>query len=654
MADQRIPASQRTNIISSSSIPSDNTQSFSSFSGSSIDTSGLQNTLPNLLGTIEQPSYHWKFFIPDDLGLNTNTKFILAETGLTGFNITDVEVANYVGPNFQQKNMPGTEFTIKISEPYGMSFPDKMITAAAESKVSNFLKSPYCLSVDFLGYDSKNGAVKRPYDKVWIWRIMITDLQSDLDAEGGKHTIKAVAYDDIGSFDQFAMVKTPIQVDINKKEGKVGDIMQGLQDQLNKSIEKSYNVANGGQVPFIVEIKDEPYTNQSSGVARPFDHKVIRDKKHLDSSRNQGVMQLSRGTDLGRIVDYLMSVSETATQMINPDASPTEMDGEAKEFSTLHRVDATVENLSYDQKTQDYVRKVTFWIRGYETVRPISAPKGADDAIGAASTKLQFIQTNNYLKKEYQYLYTGENTEVLDFKISLNFNFVVAQPIMQGQPTLETSSPGIEFSPDEFNVQTNNQNWSRRSIGAEPISWCEPPLVSRTSGSSGNVLEDLGRTKDIDNIAINRSFLSPSYVQDGNDPRYHVNQAIEASNLRTRSVYSTILNQMYGAIDSNLNSIELTVRGDPYWLGVTNTEDRTAKPADSANYIFGEQAFLVKFFIPQGIDEEGMPILTLTDSYSGFYNVIKVTNKFNQGKFTQVLDGVRISTMQVTRLLGGQ
>lgn len=652
MADQRIPSSQRTNIVSTSTNTS-TSNSFSEFSGSSIDTRDLENTLPNLLGTIDQPSYHWKFFIPNDLGLDINAKFVLAETGLTGFNITDVEITNYVGPNFQQKNMPGTEFTIKISEPYGMSFPDKLITAAAESRISNFLKSPYCLSVDFLGYDPKSGSVKRPYDRAWVWKLMITDMLSDLDAEGGKHTIKAVAYDDIGSFDQFAMVKTPIQVDVTQKEGKVGDIMKGLQDQINKSIEKSYNVANGGQVPFIVEIKDEPYTNQAP-VPRPFEHKIIRDQKHKDSSRNQGVMQLSRGTDLGRIVDYLMSVSETATQMINPDSSPVKMDGESKEFSTLHRVDSTVENILYDGKTQDYVRKVIFWIRGYETVRPISAPKGADDAISAANTKLQFIKSNNYLKKEYQYIYTGENTEVLDFKISLNFNFVVAQPLMQGQPTLETSSPGIEFSPDEFNVQTQNQNWLGRTDGVKPTAYCEPPLVSRTSGSTGNVLVDLGNVKDIDNIAIKPNFLSPSYIQDGNDPRYHVNQAIEASNLRTRSVYSTILNQMYGTMDSNLNSIELTVRGDPYWLGVTNTEDRTAKPADSANYIFGEQAFLVKFFLPQGIDDEGMPILTMTDSYSGFYNVVKVTNRFNQGKFTQVLDGIRISTMRVTKLLGGQ
>ncbi len=624
-----------------------------SSSDGSFNPSDLGDASPNVLSSLAQPSYHFKFYVGADIGTDTGVKYLIAETGFTGFNLTDVEITSSVTPNFQTKNLPGTDFTIKINEPLGMTLPDKIVAACVRAGVQNYFKAPYYLSVDFLGYD-EDGSVSRPIQKTWVWKLMLKNIQTDLDVTGGRHTITAIAYNDIGMFDQFNNIKMPIQIDIAEKEGKVGDVMKGLEEQINKGLEKSYGVARGGVVPFVVEIKDVAYKNAGS-IGTPFDHKIIRNQKYLDSSRNQEKMQISRGTDIGRIIDYIMSVSETATEMINPDASSTEVQGEKRPYSTMHRVDVTLENTQYNTKAQDYVRKVTFWIRGHETVRPVSSAKGTDEALANGKAKLGFVRSNNYLKKEYQYLFTGLNTEVVDFNVGLNFNFVVARSVQDGYITNENASPGIQYNQENFIKQNMNTGWTSEQDALIPLNACVLPAGSTVPSvtNAGDILGSLNQ--DIDSIPMPSSYLPITFIQDGNDPRYHVNQAIEASNLRSRSVYAGVLNQLYGTMDSNLGNVDLTIRGDPYWLGVTNTESLETPTTDqSVNYTFGDQVFMLKFYLPQGMDEEGKPILTITDSYSGFYAANKVTHKFNSGTFTQILQGWRIPTMQITQLLGGK
>ncbi len=655
MADQRIPASQR---VTQSSGGTGNSSSNMGFKG--IDAKSakmdISTAVANPMGDVEQPSYHFKFYIGTDTGTSTTPVVTIAETGLTTFNITDVEIDAIVAPNFQTKNIGATKFTIKISEPLGMALPDKMAAGAAAANVQNFMKCPYFLSVDFLGYDPESGAPKRPVDKTWIWSLFITKMTTDLDATGGKHVIEAVGYNEIGNFDQFNLIKMPIQIDFNKGEGKVKEVMEGVAKQINKALEKSYNVANGGTAPFTVEIKDLPYKN-GGVVNSPFEHKIIRDQKFLDSSRNQGVAQISRGTDIGRLIDYIMSVSETATQMINPAESATENDSEAKEYSTAHRVDTVVENVSYDTISQDYVRRIIFYVRGHDNVRAVNSAKGADDALAQGQAKLAFVTGQNYLKKEYQYLFTGRNTEVLDFNISLNFNFAIATNIMQGHITTENSSSGIQYSPDDFNKQTMNEKWPTYQNAIVPINYCKAPAVGGSPTTTTDLWNGLNQPSNgsIDSLGFGPSALPMTFIQDGNDPRVHVNQAVEASNLRSRSIYAGILNQLYGDITENLGKVDLLIRGDPYWLGATNTESIQQDSTDEkANFSNGEHMFMLKFLLPQGIDDDGNPILTLTDTYSGFYATISVTHKFNGGVFTQNLNGVRIPAMRVSELLGGK
>ncbi len=615
--------------------------------------------IENVLGNVEQPSYHFKFWAGPDIGRSTggftgaaaaavssvnSSEVIIAETGVTGFNLVDVEIDSIVAPNFLTRNIGGQKFTFKISEPYGCTLPDKLMAANQALGNKNFLKCPYYISVDFLGYDPASGAPKKPTERVWVWRIMITKLSTELTHQGSMHRFEAIGYNELGNQDQFNLVDVPMNIDIANEQGKVGDIIQKYVQKLNENIEKRFNAKGGGTVPYKIVIKDEPYDGSiGAPVPSPFEHKVVPDDKFRHSSRNQEKMQLARGTDIGKIVDYLMSNSKTATEMINPAGDAEEINGETKPYTALHRVDCEVTIDGFDKKTRDYVRTFTFTVRGTTNVRAVGSATTENAALANGGAKMSYAISQLLLKKQYDYLFTGKNTEVINLDVNFNFMFNVAASMYDGHISNEMSSSGREFDEDHFVRQTQNTNFKERQDGQD----------LNTGGIGGMNMTPGGAYAE--DLNFSPSVLPMSFVQDGKDPRYNVSPGMESANQRSRSVYAMILNQLYGTFDGNLQTIELEIRGDPYWLGLTNTESPSAKSTETVpNFINGEHMFLLKFFLPQGIDDEGKPILQLTDMYSGFYATTRVVSRFTNGKFTQMLYSTRIPAMSVTRLLGGR
>jgi hypothetical protein len=654
MANARLTQSQKVaSITSSSKTTSTSSSTFVNTVTADDIYKEISTNVSNPLNAVEQPSYHWKLYLGSDIGTSTSPIVTIAETGKTSLNITNVEIDSTVAPNFKYKNMGATTFTLTISEPLNLSFTDKLLAASVYAGIKNFMKAPYFLQLDFLGYDPTTGAITKPTDEQWVWKILIQKIDSALNSSGSVHTVTAISFNDSGAYDEHAMIQFPFNINTIGTESTVGDVLTKLADATNATMKKSFD-ANKGVVPFKIQIKDKPYDNPIN-VASPFKHKIIRDQKFLDSSRNQEAAQLAIGNDIGKIIDYLMSVSETATKMINPADSATEDNTESKEYSTLHRVECEVTYDSYDDTIQDYIKTITYWVIGQDSVRPIVSAKSADDALDAGKKKLKFLKSRNYIKKEYQYLFTGINTEVIDFDIKLQFDFKTATNVMKGLIYNEVASPGIQYAPAEYAINESNTNWPAIGSGTEPIA---KTVVSAVSNAVASIYQSLSNAisgaldVDVDNLQLVSLVPPMSFRQVNDSPS--INNSVSSTNLRSRSIYGMMLNQLYGSYDANLGSVDLIIRGDPYWLGVTNTQSITEPSSDTRpNYLLGEHVFLLKFFLPQGIDDEGNPILTVTDTYSGFYAVQQVISKFEGGKFTQTLVANRMPTMQYTKLLSG-
>ena len=135
--------------------------------------------------------------------------------------------------------------------------------------------------------------------------------------------------------------------------------------------------------------------------------------------------------------------------------------------------------------------------------------------------------------------------------------------------------------------------------------------------------------------------------------------ASDAGRARTASMFSTAL---YSTLDASLQTIKLTIKGDPYWLFPRNVplgeqalnyrsnmaDDAAIRSIKKAHIdypnsvnLFGTDNFIViRFRTPRiANDDTGMidPFVEV-ETFSGVYKVITLVNKFVNGKFTQELN----------------
>jgi hypothetical protein len=119
---------------------------------------------------------------------------------------------------------------------------------------------------------------------------------------------------------------------------------------------------------------------------------------------------------------------------------------------------------------------------------------------------------------------------------------------------------------------------------------------------------------------------------------------------KNRSLVSAVLNDVMST--SYFASIELDIRGDPYWLGVGNIEENRLigdgnnpiqYTTDSAWFYGGETGFFLTFRTGEPPNEDtGYVDFTNTSiAFTGLYNVTRVTSVFKNGSFTQTLRGVK-------------
>ena len=161
--------------------------------------------------------------------------------------------------------------------------------------------------------------------------------------------------------------------------------------------------------------------------------------------------------------------------------------------------------------------------------------------------------------------------------------------------------------------------------------------------------------------ATRKGKLRPIAFRETNQDLTSVNgftPSADASAARVSSIFSTAL---YTQLDASLQTIKMTIKGDPYWLFPSYltpeaatlpilsrmTDDQAIdylknshKQFPNTINFFGTDNFIILRFrtpkIYSEIKEEEEPY-TEVQTFSGVYRVITVTSKFEKGRFTQDL-----------------
>jgi hypothetical protein len=279
------------------------------------------------------------------------------------------------------------------------------------------------------------------------------------------------------------------------------------------------------------------------------------------------------------------------------------------------RIDAQIQLGQFDTKRGVRARKYIYRVMPYYVhnsvfSNPTAAPPGYD--------KLKEV-----LAKEYNYIYTGQNIDVIKFDITINSLFHTMKaitPPKQGDSIVnpDTQTPS-EDPPEDIESGSGGATDAIVSFSAAPS---KPNAGATKKGvKAGYGAEDIAKK-----VAV------------------QMNNAIAQN----------------GSTAGDLMKISIEIVGDPYYMvdqGIANYTGDVALPGgpdaqitsdQTMNYQGTDSYFNIVFRTPiepnLGVSSGlyRFPNAGAESPYSGIYKIIKVTNKFSDGAFRQVLEANRM------------
>jgi hypothetical protein len=701
----------------------------------------------NPMGDLFQPSYHFSFYLDSDVPeeQGQGREFVIAETGLTAMNIQSIDIDGFVGPNIRTRNATATNITMKIFEPYGSQFPDLLYQAAVRMNIRNYLKAPWFLRLKLHGYD-ENG-IQQVVGGGWKWKMVLIDVQSQISESGSTHTVTAMPQAEVALNNQYCMLPTVV----NTSGSTVGEVLKNIASSMNENVKTTYGPTNPPVLEYVIEDRPYPYDTKV-GINRPFDHRIVADAPQDSNARTAvkfgtQTTQFAPGTDIPAVVDMLMSRTDTAVQAARisrekPATSGPDLETTVRDAASLmHRIDTKVEYLAYNAVIGDYCKRITFVIKPFQTLRLLTSMGRAmsfDREKTLNAQKARHAVTQVLMKKQYDYIFTGLNTEVEKFDINVNFRWAVSVPVVQGWNTQTGTTARVDNAATVQQHQLQlQQSASLLSTKTTELADYDKELAEITSGGGTITAEQTARRQELDaalqaaklqnqqqgtifareSDAINAaaddaaakrrlaapvmrritdgeddiysngqdgsggakagyggagtgdtSFLPITIVQDPEAPIASVATSTSTDNNANKGIYGALLNQLYGSFDGNLQSIELDIRGDPYWLGPGAAGDIYDVPSSGTtpNFMNGEHLFVFRFKLPQGYDQTTGTVSLPEDDdgkstsggnsniFTGFYATTQITHHFREGYFSQTLQGVRVQGWSYENIIEGR
>ncbi len=347
---------------------------------------------------------------------------------------------------------------------------------------------------------------------------------------------------------------------------------------------------------------------ESSSMYRAGDSKYNEETGRIDRYKmqvdpKQREFFFTQKQPLTDVITQTILSSKYATDAISGTADNNNLTPEG--YIKWFKIDVQVAFLDYDPQIGDFAKQYTFRIVPYFVHYSIFKAPG--DGVDTAALQ-------KTIAKRYDYIYSGQNVDVLKFDIKINNLFFAGSA-----PTPEANTSS------EFNKNLNGTGEKETSSTNTP------------EGTAEAKAPNLGKKKQKRDVSI----LHES--QKGGSGFKDVEQLV-AENFQKAFVDNG---------SGDLITIDLDILGDPYWMvesGQANHVDGAAPRSQTtdggeANYTGGE----IYIFI-----SVRTPIDTNTDTglyefanenpspFSGVYKVLRCDGEFKGGQFTQKLKCVRM------------
>jgi hypothetical protein len=617
-------------------------------------------------GTIQESSI---IFSSGGRGDEARTKTFY---GTPEYFVNNFQMNCNIGIDEKTGNSNAVKFNFDIFEPYSMGLLlQSMQNAAVKAGYINYMdNTPYVLKMDIQGYDELGVVIKSIKPKFFTLRM--TKMQFTVNEGGSLYKCEAVPYNHQAFSSQINTAYTDLKLS-GKQQNSVGNVVELLSTSensliavLNRNEAKLKKEGHIGvpdeyaiQFPVLssdwyssagrppennratkspneapaatIKGQDAPSTQEGSSVpvneignaslgigptsggnalfkraGDQYDAKtgvIKRDGMTIDPKNR--AFHFAQEQSLTAIINQIILSSDYAKRAITSKEKGgfgTTPEGYIKWF----KLDIQIELLKYDPIIGDYAKRFTFRVVPYYVHQsifsnPSSAPEG-------------YPELMKKICKEYSYIYTGQNVDVLKFDITINKLFFV----------------GANPSPENEGAQTSNQDQKPSENLNNTTSAGKGNAPAAQASMNGRVR----RKRD--------SRLLKGYKGGKGDKTTEQNVA------------ENFQRAFLSGNSADIVAVDLEILGDPYWLVDSGMGNYFSKAAPSSmitndgsmNYESGNVYVYLTFRTPADVNETtglyDFSVAGKESPFGGIYRVNMCENTFVDGQFKQKLKLLRM------------
>ena len=517
-------------------------------------------------------------------------------------------------PNEQRKMMNFTKIEMELHEPFGVTLYEKMRAGANNNRFADHIDCPYLLTLEFRGYDNQG----QPLGNVITVRhlpIKITNSEMEIDQGGTRYFMTAVPWTEFAMTDRFLFTRgagsllgplTNPKVIDNTLSAAFASLSKVLNDQQGIEVDRKLR-----------QYKDEYIIQVETGVSQTADNAnfILRSVGAgftLNVRPNVSIAKLI--TDLVQQADGYRKITDVVKKYWKDlerfsTASDGGYDKEPPDpYVPWFKIKTTIVlDEPFDNITKQHKKKIIFRVIPYKVhVMNFTVPGLSAGGLWGKT-----------VKKSYKYIFTGENTEILDLKINYKFGYYQARLYDGSRKSKDVKDLSLQELVERYGGTVYHPE----------------PLLPLRSYPTTQKAED-GATKD-----------GPNQTQ-------------------VDEFYSYLTNPL-----GDMVNVQMTIMGDPAFIGqdfalpiktveqqlaqtkepvVTEQSQYKGKQWDGTTGCFqydeAEAFVTLDFRFPTDINEN-VGVVDFQNleniAFGGLYKVVQVESVFDRGKFTQVLDMVR-------------
>lgn len=146
-------------------------------------------------------------------GGDTRGSRLLFETGgKTEYFIDDLEIESIIAPTNSTRLTSAHSINFSIMEPYSMgNFLEALQIAALTAGHKNYIDAPYCLIIQFKGWDDFGRPITVPNTRR-VYPLKFVDIRFDVNEGGSTYKVQAIPFNEIALTDENQASHTDIQI----------------------------------------------------------------------------------------------------------------------------------------------------------------------------------------------------------------------------------------------------------------------------------------------------------------------------------------------------------------------------------------------------------------------------------------------------------